>query len=94
MSSLLNVSNGSSKYEEFSLNDIEVLVDNEEQNWFKRPHVGKFLGLTKILMSVEDDNTQEMPQRDDIKAMVSNPYPWPGPKDQQNKTDEFLSVYG
>ena len=94
MSSLLNVSNGSSKYEEFSLNDIEVLVDNEEQNWFKRAHVGKFLGFTKILMSVEDDNTQEMPQRDDIKAMVSNPYPWPGPKDQQNKTDEFLSVYG
>ena len=92
MFSLLNVSNGSSKSEEFSLNDIEMLVDNKEQNWFKRAHVGKFLGLTKILMSVEDDNTQEMPQRDDIKAMVSNPYPWPETKDQQNKTDKFLSV--
>ena len=35
MSSLLNVSNGSSKPEEFSLNDTEVVVDREEQNWFK-----------------------------------------------------------
>ena len=39
-------------------------------------------------------DTQEMPQRDDIKAMISNPYHWPGPTDQQNKTDKFLSVYG
>ena len=90
----MNVSNGNSKSEEFSLNDIEVLVDNKEQNWFKRARVGKFLGLTKILMSVEGHNTQEMPQRDYIKAIVSDPYPWPGPKDQQSKTDKFLSVYG
>ena len=44
MSSLLNVSNGSSQPEEFSLNNIEVLVDNKEQNWFNRTHVGVFLG--------------------------------------------------
>ena len=30
MFSLLSVSNGSSKSEEFNLNDIEVLVDSEE----------------------------------------------------------------
>ena len=36
MSSLLNVSNGSSrKSEEFSPKDIEVLLDSKEQNWFK-----------------------------------------------------------
>ena len=45
MSSLLNVSNGSSKPEEFSLNDIEMVVDNKEQSWFKRNHLGKFLEL-------------------------------------------------
>ena len=45
-------------------------------------------------MSVEELDTQEMPERDDIKAMVSNPYPWPGPKDHQNKTDKFLSLLG
>ena len=44
MSSLLNVFNDSSRPEEFNLNDIEVLVENKEQNWFKRAHVGKFLG--------------------------------------------------
>ena len=43
MSSVLNVSNDSSKSKEFNLNDIEVLVDSEEQNSFKRSHVGKFL---------------------------------------------------
>ena len=41
MSSLLN---GSSKPEEFSLNDIEVLVDNKGQDWFKRAHVEIYLG--------------------------------------------------
>ena len=48
MSFLLNVSNDSSKPEEFSIKDIEVLVDNKEQNWFKRAHVGKFLGIVNI----------------------------------------------
>ena len=47
-SSLLNVPNVSNKSEEFSLKDIEVLVDSEEQNWFKRAHAGKFLGLPQI----------------------------------------------
>ena len=41
-SSLLGISNdASSKSEEFSLKDIEAFVD---QNWFKRAHVGNFLG--------------------------------------------------
>ena len=48
MSSLLNVSNVSSKSEEFSLKDIEVFVDSGEQNWFKQAHVGKFSGLVNI----------------------------------------------
>ena len=64
MSSLLNVSNhASSKPDEFSLKDIEVLVDNKEQNWFKRAHVRKFLGLVQIHSSTskladEDQKTQ------------------------------------
>ena len=48
MSFLLNVSNTSSKSEESNLNDIEVRIDSEEQNWFKRSHVQKFLGLVYI----------------------------------------------
>ena len=57
MSSLLNVSNASNKPEEFGLNDIEVIVDSEGENWFKRAHVGKFLGLAKVLMSVKGLDT-------------------------------------
>ena len=37
---LLNVSS-SSKSEEFNLKDIQVLVDNEKQPWFKQAHTGK-----------------------------------------------------
>ena len=49
MPSVLNISNGSSKSEEFSLNDIEVLVDSEEQNCFKRAHTGQYLGIARII---------------------------------------------
>ena len=51
MSSVLNVSNGSSKSEEFNLNNIEVLVDKKEQNWFQRAHIGKYLGIARIITS-------------------------------------------
>ena len=49
---MLNVSNGGSKPEEFSLKDIDVFEDSNEQNWFKRAHVGKFLGLEDIWTSL------------------------------------------
>ena len=48
MSPVLNVFNDSSKPEEFSNKDTEMLVDNKEQNWFKRTHVGKFFELVHI----------------------------------------------
>ena len=52
MSSVLNVSNAISKSEELSIKDIEVFVDSEEQNWFKRAHVGKLLGIEDIRTSL------------------------------------------
>ena len=63
MSLLLNVSNDSSKPEEFNIKDIEVLVDNKKQNWFKRAHAGKFLGIVNIRRSTaklanEDQKTR------------------------------------
>ena len=53
MSSLLHVSNGSKSEEDqgANLNDIEVLVDNKEQNWFKRAHIGPILGIARIITS-------------------------------------------
>ena len=81
----------------FYQDQIEVIVDADGNPWFKRAHVGKFLGLKKILMSVEGLDKQEMVRRDDMDAKVSNPYSWCRPKYQQNKTDmvyrSILSLY-
>ena len=98
MSSLLNVSNFSSKSEDFNLKDIEVLVDREEQNWFKRAHVGKCLGLKHIDTSVGGGgwgglDKCEMPTRNDVKATLSGTRGCYEPKDHQNKTEKFLSVF-
>ena len=50
MSSLLNVSNDArGKPVEFSLRNIEVLVDRKEQNWFKRAHIERYLGMARII---------------------------------------------
>ena len=90
MSSLLNVPNASSKSEEFSLKDVEVLVDGEEQNWFKRAHVGKFLGLPQIEKSLIGLDKCEIHARNDFDPTHTTATGWSGPKDHQNKTDKFL----
>ena len=66
MSSVLNVSNANSKSEEFSLKDIEVLVDSEEQNWFKRTHVGIYLEIENIRTSLNDLEKCEMLIRQEL----------------------------
>ena len=93
MSSLLNVSNDSNESEEFSLNDIEVIIDSEEQKWFKRAHVGKFLGLENIRTSLNDLDDCEILTRQEL-VPTRRTSSWPGPKDYQNKTDKFLSFFG
>ena len=40
-------------------------------------------------MSVKALDDCEMPTKSVIKATVNNPYPWPGPKDHQNITDNI-----
>ena len=56
--------------------------------------VGKIFGSYKdIKKSVEGLDDCEMPTKSVIKATANNRYPWPGPKDQQNKTDKLLSAY-
>ena len=93
-SSLLNVSNGSSKSEKFSLNDIEVFEDSGEQNWFKRAHVEKFLGIEDIRTSLNGLEKCEMITRQELIPTRHSTPVWSGSKDQQNKTDRFLSVFG
>ena len=90
---MLNVPNASSKSEEFSLNDIEVLVDGEEQNWFKWAHVGKFLDLPQIEKSLVGLDKCEICTRNDFDPTLTTATGWSGPKDHQNKTDKFLSFF-
>ena len=66
MSSLLNVSNASRKPKEFSIKDIEMLVDIEDQNWYKRAHVGKFLEIEDIRTSLNDLEECEMLTRQEL----------------------------
>ena len=67
MSSLLNVSNDASRNpKEFSLKDIEVVVDSEEQNWFKQVHIGKLLGLSQIEKSLVGLDKCEMLTRQEL----------------------------
>ena len=93
-SSLLNVPNVSNKSEEFSLKDIEVLVDSEEQNWFKWVLVEKFLGLFQTEKSLVGLDKCEIRARNDFDPTHTTATGWSRPKDHQNKTDKFLSVFG
>ena len=51
-----------------------MLVDSKEQNWFKRAHLGKFLGLEHIDTSVEGLDKCEMPTRYGIKTASPLPH--------------------
>ena len=94
MTFVLNVSNDNSKHDEFSIKDIEVSVDTEKQNWFKRTHVGKFLGIETIRTSLNDLDNCEMLTRQELVPTRRGTPGWSGPKDQQNKVDKFLSFFG
>ena len=68
MSFVFNVSNGSRKPAEFSIKNIEVLVDSEEQNWFKRTHIRKSLGLVHIHSSMARLADKDQKTRAFLKA--------------------------
>ena len=93
MSSVLNVSNAISKSEELSIKDIEVFVDSEEQNWFKRAHVGKLLGIEDIRTSLNGLEKCEILTRQELIPTQRGTPGWSGPKVQQNKTDKFLNLW-
>ena len=72
---------------------IEVLFDGQNQPWFKRAHVGKFLALSQIEKSLSGLERESKP-RSVFEPTCSSTMGWSGPKSEQNKTDVFLSVYG
>ena len=90
MSFLLNVSNGSSRPEEFSLKDIEVFVDSEEKNWFKRAHVGKILGIEDIRTSLNGLEKWEMLTKKELVPSRDGTPCRSGPKNQENTIFEYI----
>ena len=91
---MLNICNANSKPKEFTIKDVEKIKDSHQQNWFKRVHVGKCLGLKHTDTSVEGLDKCEMLTRNDINATPHDTGSWSGPKDHQNKTEKLLSVFG
>ena len=73
---------------------IEILYDEQDQPWFKRAHVGKFLDLSDIHKSLGKLNECEMCTRNDFDSTPRSTGGWSGPKDQQNRHDMFLSLTG
>ena len=96
MSSQLSSSNASrsSKSKEFNLSGIELILGEEDLPWFKQAHIGIFLELPQIVNSVKNIDSCEMRSRENIGATLSGTNGLYRPKDQQNKVDKFLSVYG
>ena len=78
----------------FNAIPIEVQNDEEDRPWFKRAHVGKFLGLKHIHTSLEGLDSAESKSRSVFRPTCRTTASWSGPKGEQNKTDIFLSVYG
>ena len=72
-------------------NKIEILQDEEDQPFFKRAHLGSYVGLKCIHTS-----TRILPCKDKRARSgfpTCQPLPgWVGDKNSQNKTDIFLSL--
>ena len=93
MSPVLNVFNDSSKPEEFSNKDTEMLVYNKEQNWFKRTHVGKFLGLVHIHRSTTKLADKDQKIRAFVKA-EGGCHDGTAPREDARDYNIFISLTG
>ena len=69
---------------------IEVQNDEEDRPWFKRAHVGKYLGIKHIDTSLGNLDKREQRTRSEFKMQPVIQGSYPAFQD----TDKFLSVYG
>ena len=72
-----------------SSNNIEILYVDQNQPWFKRAHVGKFLGIASIKDSMKQIPEIDMKSRGELWGMSTIPL-----ESNQNSTDIFLSEDG
>ena len=79
---------GKNSYDDVFVNlggAIETLFDDQNQPWFKKAHVGKFLEITDIKTSTRSKELRaEMCERLAIPTGWITP-PWSGPKDLENR---------
>ena len=72
-----------------SVGVIEVIFDENSQPWFERADMGKFLGLSRISMSIPEDMKCDQLARSQIEEGVNPIYPLGKLK---NSHDMFISV--
>ena len=89
----MNVSNANRKSDEFSLMDIEVLVDNKEQNWFQRAHIGQYLRIACIIISTAKLPEEDVRSRAFLQA-VGGTYSMGPPMEDAQDHDVFISLTG
>ena len=90
---MLIVPNAGSKPVKFSLKDIEVFVDSEEQNWFKRAQMGKFLGIEDIRTSLNGLAKCEILTRQELSSYQSVMVHQVGLDPKVSKTRRINSYY-
>ena len=91
-SSLLNDA-ACSKHEEFSIKDIEVLVDKKEQNWFKRTHIGQYLGIAPIITSTAKLSEEDIRSRAFLQT-EGGIHSIEPPREDAQDHDIFISLTG
>ena len=77
-------------FNNLAIGSIKVLVDCDNQPWFKCAHVGKFLDIKHIVTSLEGLDKREMCSRTEIELDLHST----GVRFKGQATDTFLSVYG
>ena len=51
----------------FDAGSIEMLYDADNLPWFKRAHIGKFLGLSHVITSIQDEMKREQHTRSELE---------------------------
>ena len=77
----------------FNAVPIEVLLDAKNHPWFKRSHVGKYLGIAHIHTSVEHLDDRESRARVTLEPACRSTACDSKHKEQQNHDIFFISLW-
>ena len=77
----------------FSIKDIEVVVDKKGQNWFKRAHIGRYLGIARIITSTAKLSEKDIRSRTFLQT-ESGIYNVDPPREDAQSHDIFILLTG